>query len=148
MRILSVRQPWAWAIIHAGKTIENRSWCTDYRGPVLIHAGKGWDGDAYEMHVECLGDAGISIPELPKGNLARGAIVGVANLVDVITTCCEDEVVEAQGLGDRDLAWWNRLAFGFVLKDARPLAKPITCRGYLGLYRPSPELVAEVERAA
>jgi len=26
MRCLSVRQPWAWAIIYAGKTIENRTW--------------------------------------------------------------------------------------------------------------------------
>ena len=25
MRVLTVRQPWAWAIIHGGKTIENRS---------------------------------------------------------------------------------------------------------------------------
>ena len=38
---LSVRQPWAWAIIHAGKDIENRSWATKFRGRVLIHASKG-----------------------------------------------------------------------------------------------------------
>lgn len=40
MKALSVKQPWAWAIIHAGKDIEKRTWRTDYRGPLLIHAGK------------------------------------------------------------------------------------------------------------
>lgn len=45
---LSVRQPWAWAIISGGKTIENRSWTTPYRGPLLIHAGKAFDPDDVE----------------------------------------------------------------------------------------------------
>ena len=43
---LSVRQPWAWAIIHAGKDIENRSWQAvnrglDQRGRIAVHAAKG-----------------------------------------------------------------------------------------------------------
>lgn len=43
---LSVRQPWAWAIIYAGKDIENRSWQAvnrglKQRGRVAIHAAKG-----------------------------------------------------------------------------------------------------------
>jgi hypothetical protein len=29
---LSLRQPWAWAVVHAGKTIENRRWNTSFRG--------------------------------------------------------------------------------------------------------------------
>ena len=29
MKALSIRQPWAWAILHAGKDIENRDWRTD-----------------------------------------------------------------------------------------------------------------------
>ena len=38
MRCLSVRQPWAWAICSGEKTIENRSWATDYRGTIAVHA--------------------------------------------------------------------------------------------------------------
>jgi hypothetical protein len=41
MKILCVRQPWAWAIIYARKNIENRSWATTYRGSLLIAAGAG-----------------------------------------------------------------------------------------------------------
>lgn len=26
MKVLTVRQPWAWAIFHAGKNVENRTW--------------------------------------------------------------------------------------------------------------------------
>ena len=43
MRVLTVRQPWAWAIIHGGKDVENRTrnLAGAYRGPVAIHvAGK------------------------------------------------------------------------------------------------------------
>lgn len=32
MKGLSLRQPWAWAVVHAGKTIENRRWNTSFRG--------------------------------------------------------------------------------------------------------------------
>ena len=38
MKCLSILQPWAWAIIHGGKDVENRTWRTAYRGPLLIHA--------------------------------------------------------------------------------------------------------------
>lgn len=50
---LSVRQPWAWAIIYAGKDIENRSWQAvnhglRQRGRIAIHAAKGMTRDEYE----------------------------------------------------------------------------------------------------
>jgi hypothetical protein len=35
---LSIRQPWASLILLAGKDIENRTWETRLRGPILIHA--------------------------------------------------------------------------------------------------------------
>ncbi|MCB2188832.1 MAG: ASCH domain-containing protein [Deltaproteobacteria bacterium] len=38
MKCLSIRQPWASLIVAGMKDVENRSWATKYRGPVLIHA--------------------------------------------------------------------------------------------------------------
>ena len=38
MKVIAVRQPWAWLIIHANKDIENRTWATRYRGKLLIQA--------------------------------------------------------------------------------------------------------------
>lgn len=48
MKALSIRQPWAWAIVNAGKRVENRTWETRYRGPILIHAAKGVTKREYE----------------------------------------------------------------------------------------------------
>lgn len=35
---LTLRQPWAWAVFHAGKDIENRDNNTNFRGRVVVHA--------------------------------------------------------------------------------------------------------------
>ena len=73
MKCLSVQQPWAWAIIHGPKRIENRTWRTKHRGPLLIHAGKSRAR---------LGDYGAGEPA--QEALAFGAIIGVATLTDCV----------------------------------------------------------------
>jgi ASCH domain len=45
MKILSIRQPWAYLIANGQKNIENRTWLTNYRGPFLIHASLALDRD-------------------------------------------------------------------------------------------------------
>jgi len=49
IKALSVRQPWAWMIIHAGKDIENRTWPTKFRGRFLVHASKKMTQDEYKL---------------------------------------------------------------------------------------------------
>lgn len=66
--VLTVRQPWAYAIIHAGKDIENRSRTTHYRGRLLIHAGKAWAPQGAQW----LNRMGIPIPD----DLPTGCIIG------------------------------------------------------------------------
>jgi len=39
-KAISIRQPWAWAIMHGLKTVENRSWVTRVRGRIWVHAGR------------------------------------------------------------------------------------------------------------
>jgi hypothetical protein len=46
MRALSILQPWATLLLSGAKHYETRSWKTDYRGPLLIHAGNRLDADA------------------------------------------------------------------------------------------------------
>jgi hypothetical protein len=67
VKALTVRQPWAGQLVSGEKRIEYRTWRTDHRGPLLIHAGlsradlgEGDDGDA----------------------LAFGAIIGMVRLTD------------------------------------------------------------------
>jgi len=40
MKALSIKQPWANLIAAGEKTIETRTWATDYRGPILIVSSK------------------------------------------------------------------------------------------------------------
>lgn len=44
MKALSLTQPWATLVAIGAKKIETRSWSTSYRGPVAIHASKGYPG--------------------------------------------------------------------------------------------------------
>ena len=39
MRVLTIKEPWATLIIEEYKQYEFRSWKTNYRGKILIHAG-------------------------------------------------------------------------------------------------------------
>ena len=60
MKALSIRQPWAWMILYAGKDIENREWPTRFRGRVLIHASKGMTHDEWEDAWEFAHGSGAS----------------------------------------------------------------------------------------
>ncbi|MBV6487620.1 MAG: hypothetical protein GHHEDOFH_01567 [Pseudorhodoplanes sp.] len=84
---LSVRQPWAWAIIHAGKDIENRSWQAvnhglRVRGRIAIHAAKGLARCEYEDASEFMASIGVTCP--PAADLLRGGIVGSVEVIDVV----------------------------------------------------------------
>jgi hypothetical protein len=87
---LSVRQPWAWAIIHAGKDMENRSWQAiknlgqDVKGPRAIHASQGMTREEYEQAADFMRTLRVYVP--PPADLLRGGIIGS---VDVIGTVRE-----------------------------------------------------------
>lgn len=115
IKALSIKEPWASAIFLLGKDVENRSWKTDYRGPLVIHAGKQVDLAALNApHSE------FTYPIHP------GHIIGVVNLVDVTTRSGSDWANEDSPY------YWN---FG-ILFGTRPflLKKPIPFRGRLGLF--------------
>jgi hypothetical protein len=80
MKALSIHQPWAWAILHAGKNVENRSWPTRYRGPLLIHASKNRATYDQEAKRDWEAIYGIALPRLEE--LTFGAVIGAVELVD------------------------------------------------------------------
>lgn len=106
MKALSIRQPWAHRILHAGKDVENRSWPTRFRGHVLIHASKGVDADDRET--------------VKRLNMPLGGIVGVMEITDCVTAM--------------DSLWFFG-PYGFVIRNARPLPF-IPCKGELGFFEP------------
>lgn len=149
VRALTVQQPWAWAIIHGGKDVENRTQAWSYRGPLAIHAGARMSQrgiDSPLMH-RAVGDAMRRDDSTDIHHLAR--FIGVVDLVDVHEArdygedggCCdpwgEQSYREHGGRVRREVVH-------LVLRDPRPLDRPIPCRGRLGLWTPPPDTLDEL----
>lgn len=134
MKVLTVRQPAAWEIIHGGKVVENRSWPTLYRGPLLIHAGQS------------RADLDDPLGVVRKPSLVFGAIIGVVRIVDCL------EMGSSPPSGSLEAAYIRRAmrsrwACGpvcWVLADPRPLTTPIPCKGRLSLWEYDVRDVAEL----
>jgi len=123
MRTLSVKQPWASLIVAGIKRVENRTWSTNHRGPLVIHASARPDPEAGPT----LELAGIDPQDWQDA--PRGVVLGVVELVDVID-------MASAGVKSRALAH-DPLACGpfcWILSNPRPLAKPIPARGRLVLW--------------
>ena len=125
MRVLSIRQPWAWCIASSTKRIENRSRFFRYRGPLAIHAGLTVDDWALE-HAPPVLDAIRDWRRRHPGErlqMPTGGIVAVAELVDchVAAGCCAP--------------WGEPLIHHLRLEGVRALKTPVPLRGRLGLFR-------------
>lgn len=146
MRILTVRQPWAHAIVHEGKDVENRvrNIAGDYRGPVAIHAGlKRFDPRSEEGSLVAEITGYRPLMYMPT---QYGHIIGVVDLVEVhFTDACrdiaEDGTYSACSLWALDPYWHIELA------NPRPIAEPIQYKGALGLRTLDAETVARIEAA-
>lgn len=136
MRALSIRQPWAYAILTGAKPVENRNWPTNVRGRVLIHASKKEErGDVYPVLWRVARQLGRSLDDIEIDYHARknlGCIVGVATIADCVTEHPSE---------------WFVGTHGFVMRDPVFLPEPIPCKGALGFFYVLPD-VAETVRAA
>jgi hypothetical protein len=135
MKCLSIRQPWATLIVLGAKRIENRSWETKYRGPLLIHASAALDCDwnAVLEPGELIGpDEEVEVKGgrfvLPAINsLPLSAIIGVVTLADCRRF--EDLPKELQEHPFASEGCWC-----WVLEEPKQLAKPFPCKGQLRLW--------------
>ena len=121
LRAISVRQPWAWAIIHAGKDCENRSMAAakSFRPAigrrVYIHASSyRWDLTNAAAYLKA---RGIVMP--PVEELYFGGVIGSVLITDIVTA--------------HSSPWFHGPA-ALVLADPRP--EPfLRLRGQVGLFR-------------
>lgn len=119
---ISVRQPWAWAIVHGGKPVENRTWrkgnpALGFRGPCCIHASQGMTRAEYEEASEFMASIGVHCPDASELQIA--GIVGVTTIVDIVT-----EMNSPWFFGPK----------GLVLKDSQPVDF-IPAAGALGFFK-------------
>lgn len=131
MKALTLTEPWATLVMLGAKRYETRSWNTNYRGQLIIHAAKGFPGWARELINEdpfktALEGFGIYKP------FNLGHILGSVDLVETYPT--------------EDFADWNRDSWEMAFGDYRPgrwawmlsnpiwLPEPVPCKGALGLW--------------
>ncbi len=114
MKALSIKQPWAWLIVHGYKPVENRNWGTPFRGPLLIHASKTFDDDGYDWVRAVF----LDVPLPDRSAFERGGIVGSARMIDCVTRF--------------DSPWFFG-QYGFIMQDATPCAF-VPVRGQLGFF--------------
>jgi hypothetical protein len=121
-RAITLRPWWAWAVAHAGKRIENRSWSTRYRGPIAIHAGCArLTPSERRVFAQKLTDAGVDYPD--ESSMVRGAIVAVAQLLDC-----------AHPLSDPLDPWGESGFWQWQLGEVRALERPVPMTGKLGIW--------------
>ena len=157
MKALTLYQPWATLIAVGAKRIETRSWGTNYRGPLAIHAGKNKQyinmvGKYYICGDEPFCSLLNSIAPVwePWTTLPLGYIVAVCDLVWCKQIAESDTFPANKGWWKNKKFWEasaQEFAFGdysvgrymWFLDNIRILQKPVSCNGKQGLWELSPK---------
>ena len=124
MKVITIKQPFASLIIAGLKEYEFRTWKTNYRGPILIHAGKGIDKNAMKKYEQFH----LEYP--------TGCILGIADLTDCIKI---DEEAKTMLKQKKSIIYENQINnkennhYGFKLENIKTI-EPIYINGQLGLW--------------
>jgi hypothetical protein len=114
MKAISIREPWA-SLIHTGKkTIETRTWKTDYRGPLLLCASKKPDWIEIEPGW------------ISQRSFVAGQAFATCRLVDVRPMTESDQELACCSIYPRANAW--------ILENVKPIKPRFNVKGQLGLF--------------
>lgn len=121
MRVLTIKQPWASLIINGYKKYEFRSWKTNYRGKILIHAG---------LSTEKLEQQRFNSYNL---NYINGAIIGEAYITDCILV--DESFDKKLRTIDKNVYKNNHIDnYAWKLENIKIYDNPIYIKGKLGLW--------------
>lgn len=121
MKVLTLKQPWASLVAHGYKIYEFRSWKTNYRGEILIHAGCGVDKEELEK----VKDFGISFPK--KKILCKVVLEDCIPIDDAFNARMQQEDVRVYGRK-------NRTGYAWKLGKVTLLHMDQEIKGQLGLW--------------
>lgn len=123
MKALSVKQPWAWALLN-GKPVENRGlrFPRNYFGPFLLHAAKKFDDEGYWWILSHRPELSLITHDIPsKSDFRRGGFVGKGTIWGYVN--------------EWDSPWFCG-PVGVLVKDMEPIPF-IKHPGQLGLFNVS-----------
>lgn len=131
IRAISIRQPWAELILSGKKTIEIRSWATDYRGLLWLHTGLASSPDL-EKH--------FGFSDLFKGGYVGSIVLGAITQLDRHRW----EIWKVKHLAPSS---YQPNQYAWLLSSPHRFDTPIPAKGQLGLFYPPIELDALLHQA-
>jgi hypothetical protein len=127
MKVIVIRQPWAWLIVNGFKDIENRTWRTRHRGPLLIQASAALPPKGKFQEARLFARRrGVELPD----EFEIGGIVGMVQLKDCVTS---------------SRSKWFEGPIGWVLSNPKKLPF-IPLKGQLGLFDPPRKVMQQLGR--
>ena len=121
MKVLTLKQPWATLVSEGIKEYEFRSWKTNYRGNVLIHAGAGID----KKEMERFKDLNLKYPSK--------RIIAEVEIED----CLElDDKLNQKIISENNIAYGSKIITGYAwkLKNVKKIKSNKEINGKLGLW--------------
>ncbi len=121
MKVLTLKQPWATLVAEGIKKYEFRSWKTNYRGKILIHAGSSIEKQELNRFKE------LNL-EYPSKK-----IIAEAELVDCLPL---DDELNKKIISENNIAYGNkeRTGYAWVLKNIKKIDSNKEIKGQLGLW--------------
>lgn len=127
MKVLSLTEPYATLIAKGIKTIETRSWKTNYRGKLYIHASSTKIPKEYKNNEKLM--SLINLNELNYGN-----IIFSCELVDCIEMTDKFIADIKKNKNEYITGVYAVGRYAWILKDIKVLDKPIKTKGHLGIW--------------
>lgn len=127
MKVLSLTEPFATLIKNGVKTIETRSWKTNYRGKLYIHASSTKIPKDYRSNKDLM--SLVDVNELNYGN-----IICCCDLVDCIEmdNAFIDEIKKNKN--EYICGLYSKGRYAWILKNIETLDIPIKAKGHLGIW--------------
>jgi hypothetical protein len=116
LKAITVRQPWAWAIVMGYKDVVNRRNRTERRGPLLIHAGRDFDPRGFQF----LWELGLH-KKLPDDLYLEG-LIGEVRLTDCRRSYNSD--------------WAKPGQWQWILSAPKEFRSGLSCTGSPGFFTP------------
>ncbi len=128
MKVISLLEPYASLVKENIKTIETRSWKTNYRGELFIHASKR------KLTNKMIEEYHNQLKLLTNTNFNYGHIIAKCNLVDCIIMT-EELIKEIKKNSKEYICGEYQVGrYAWILEDIKHLKKPIPAKGRLGIW--------------
>lgn len=123
MKAITIKQPFATLIAEGLKQYEFRTWNTNFRGEILIHAGKGIDKEAMKRYKHL----NLEYPQ--------GCIIAKVNITDCIYVTNDFKEILKK---ENSLVYYGAIhtqqdIYAFKMENIKKI-KPIIINGQLGLW--------------